>query len=164
MDGHPLVVIIVMSDVNGDALVESRTRSLTAHIVSAYIANNDVSANQLPSLIRTVHQVLATVGQAPDETIKAEPTVAVKKSVFGDHIVCLDCGASLKMLKRHLARDHQMTPDEYRAKWDLPSSYPMVAADYAATRSKLAKDSGLGRKVKVGPPPKKRRSGRPKRG
>jgi predicted transcriptional regulator len=151
MDGHPLVVILVDWDVNGGAVVESRNRSLTAHIVSAYIANNDLSASQLPGLIRTVHQVLATVGRAPDEPIKAEPTVAVNKSVFGDHIVCLDCGASLKMLKRHLAGDHQMTPDEYRAKRDLPSSYPMVAPEYATTRSQLAKDSGLGRKVQVAP-------------
>ena len=135
--------------------MESQIRSLTAHIVSAYIANNDVLAGQLPSLIRDVHQALATVGQAPAEPIKAEPAVAVKQSVFADHILCLDCGASLKMLKRHLANDHQMTPEEYRAKWDLPASYPMVAAEYAATRSKLAKDSGLGRRVAAPPPPKK---------
>jgi predicted transcriptional regulator len=141
--------------------VESRNRSLSAHIVSAYIANNDVSASQLPGLIRTVHQVLATVGRAPAAPIKAEPTVAVNKSVFGDQIICLDCGASLKMLKRHLARDHQMTLDEYRAKWNLPASYPMVAPEYAATRSQLAKDNGLGRKVQV--PPARRKPGRPKR-
>jgi predicted transcriptional regulator len=79
--------------------------------------------------------------------------VDVKKSVFPDHIICLECGASMKMLKRHLATDHGMTPDEYRAKWDLPFSYPMVAPEYAATRSQLAKDSGLGRKVEATPPP-----------
>jgi predicted transcriptional regulator len=161
MNGHLLVVIIVVSDINGGVLVETRNRSLTAHIVSAFIANNDVSANQLPGLIRTVHQVLATVGRAPAEPIKAEPTVAVNKSVFGNHIVCLDCGTSLKMLKRHLARDHQMTPEEYRAKWGLPSSYPMVAPEYATTRSQLAKDSGLGRKVQVAPT--RRKPGSPKR-
>jgi predicted transcriptional regulator len=84
-----------------------------------------------------------------------------KESVFPDHIICLECGTSLKMLKRHLATDHGMTPDEYRAKWNLPPSYPMVALGYAATRSQLAKDSGLGRKVEAPPPPAKR--GRPRR-
>jgi predicted transcriptional regulator len=134
--------------------VENEIVSLTADIVSAHIANNEVTLEQLPGLIRDVHQALATVGQAPAEPIKAEPAVDVKKSVFPDHIICLDCGASLKMLKRHLATDHGMTPEEYRAKWDLPPSYPMVAPEYAATRSQLAKDSGLGRRVEA-PPPKK---------
>jgi predicted transcriptional regulator len=109
--------------------------------------------------------MLATVEQVPVDPIKAEPAVAVKKSVFADHILCLDCGQSFKMLKRHISTDHQMTPDEYRAKWDLPPSYSMVAAEYAATRSKLAKDSGLGRTAKMIPPPsKKKKAGRPKKG
>jgi predicted transcriptional regulator len=149
MDGHPLVGIIVVLDVNGDAPVEIRTRSLTAHIVSAYSANNDVRTNQLPSLIRSVHQALATIGRASAEPIKAEPTAAVEKLVFGDHIVCLDCGASVKILKVHLARDHEMTPGEYRAKWGLPPTYPMVAPEYAAKRSKMAKASGLGRRAEA---------------
>jgi predicted transcriptional regulator len=135
--------------------VENEIVSLTARIVSAHIANNNVSADQLPALIRDVHQALATVGQAPAESIKAEPAVDVKKSVFPDHLVCLECGASMKMLKRHLATDHGMTPEEYRAKWDLPPTYPMVAPEYAATRSQLAKDMGLGRKVEAPPPPNK---------
>jgi predicted transcriptional regulator len=142
--------------------VEYQLASLTADIVSAHISNNEVTPEQLPTLIRDVHQALATVGRASAEPIKAEPAVDVKKSVFADHIVCLECGQSLKMLKRHLATDHGMTPDEYRAKWNLPHSYPMVAPEYAATRSQLAKDSGLGRKAKAPPPPKK--SGRSKRG
>ena len=141
--------------------MENEIVSLTARIVSAHIANNNVSIEQLPGLIRDVHQALATVGQAPAEPIKAEPAVDVKKSVFPDHIICLECGQSLKMLKRHLATDHGMTPDEYRAKWDLPPTYPMVAPEYAATRSKLALASGLGRKVEAPPPPKK--AGRQKR-
>jgi predicted transcriptional regulator len=144
--------------------VDDQIKSLTADIVSAHIANNNVSADQLPGLIRDVHQALATVGQAPAEPIKAEPAVDVKKSVFPDHIICLECGQSLKMLKRHLATDHGMTPDEYRAKWGLPSTYPMVAPEYAATRSQLAKDSGLGRKVEAPPPPPPpKKAGRPKR-
>src|ERR1700722_9873820 len=97
--------------------------------------------------------MLATVDQVPVDPIKVEPAVAVKKSVFADHILCLDCGQSFKMLKRHLSTDHQMTPDQYRLKWNLPPSYPMVAADYAATRSQLAMASGLGRKVAPPPPP-----------
>jgi len=109
--------------------------------VSAHIANNDMSADQLPGLIRNVHQTLATVGQTPAELTKSEPAVDVKNSVFADHILCLDCGKSFKMLKRHLATDHQMTPEEYRAQWNLPPTYPVVAPEYAATRSQLAKDS-----------------------
>jgi predicted transcriptional regulator len=137
--------------------VEDQIIGLTAQIVSAHVATNDVAVDQLPGLIRNVHQALATAGQVSAEPVRAQPAVAAKKSVFADHILCLDCGQSFKMLKRHLSTDHQMTPDEYRGKWDLPPSYPMVAADYAATRSKLAKDNGLGRKVAPPPPPPKRR-------
>ena len=125
--------------------MENEIISLTAQIVSAHVAGNDILVGQLPGLIREVHQALATAGQAPAEPIKAEPAVAVKKSVFADHIVCLDCGGSFKTLKRHISTDHQMTPDEYRAKWGLPMSYPMVASEYAATRSKMAKAMGLDR-------------------
>jgi predicted transcriptional regulator len=113
-----------------------------------------VSAEQLLRLIHDVDGALATVGQAPAEAIKAVPAVDAKKSVFADHILCLDCGQSFKMLKRHIRTDHQMTPDNYRVKWGLPASYPMVAAAYAAERSKLAIAGGLGRKVEA-PPPKK---------
>jgi predicted transcriptional regulator len=125
---------------------------------------NEVSADQLPGLIRSVHQALATVEQVSAEPATAEPAVSVKKSVFADRILCLDCGQSFKMLKRHISTDHQMTPDEYRAKWKLPPSYPMVAAEYAATRSKLAKDGGLGRKAKIPSPSKKKKAGRAKKG
>jgi predicted transcriptional regulator len=141
--------------------VEYQLASLTADIVSAHIANNEVTLEQLPGLIRDVHQALATVGHTPAEPIKADPAVDPKESVFRDHLICLECGQSLKMLKRHLATDHDMTPEEYRAKWGLPPTYPMVAPEYAATRSQLAKDSGLGRKAEAPPPPKK--PGRPKR-
>lgn len=138
--------------------MEDQVISLTAQIVSAHVATNDVAVDQLPGLIRNVHQALATAGQVSAEPVRAQPAVAAKKSVFADHILCLDCGQSFKMLKRHISTDHQLTPDEYRTKWDLPPSYPMVAADYAATRSKLAKDNGLGRKVAPPPPPPKRRA------
>ena len=143
--------------------MEDRVINLTAQIVSAHVVANAVSADQLPGLIRNVHQALATVEQASSEHATVEPAVSVKKSVFADRILCLDCGQSFKMLKRHISTDHQMTPDEYRAKWKLPPSYPMVAAEYAATRSKLAKDNGLGRKAKI-PSPAKKKAGRAKKG
>ena len=149
---------------NGDALVEYHLASLTADIVSAHVSHNEVTLEQLPALIQDVHRALATVGQAPAEPITAKPAVDVKKSVFPDHIVCLECGASMKMLKRHLATDHGMTPDEYRAKWGLRHTYPMVAPEYAATRSQLAKESGLGRKVEAPPPPPSTKRARPRRG
>jgi predicted transcriptional regulator len=141
--------------------MEDRIIGLTAQIVSAHVAANDVPVLQLPGLIREVHRALVSAGQAAVEPIKAEPAVSAKKSVFPDHILCLDCGGSFKMLKRHISTDHQMTPEEYRLKWGLPPSYPMVAAEYAVTRSNLAKASGLGRKAEPAPVPKKR--GRPKR-
>jgi predicted transcriptional regulator len=140
--------------------VEQQIITLTADIVSAHVANNEVAVDQLAGLIRGVHQMLATVDRVPVDPIKAEPAVPVKKSVFPNHILCLDCGQSFKMLKRHISTDHQMTPDQYRAKWDLPPSYPMVAAEYAATRSRLAKDSGLGRSGKAPPPSKTKKTSR----
>ena len=143
--------------------MEEQIMDLTAQIVSAHVAHNGVAVQQLPEFIRAVYQTLATVGQAPVEPIRPKSAVDAKKSVFADHILCLDCGKSLKMLKKHIATDHQMTPEEYRTKWGLPPSYPMVAADYAATRSKLAKDSGLGQRRKA-PPLPLRKGGRSKKG
>jgi predicted transcriptional regulator len=142
--------------------VENEIIGLTAQIVSAHVATNNISVGQLPGLIRGVHQALATAGQAPAEPIKAEPVVAVNKSIFADHIFCLGCGKSFKALTRHIRTDHQMTPEEYRANWGLPMSYPMVTAEYAATRSQIAKDSGLGQKVEA-PLPLPKKPGRPKR-
>jgi predicted transcriptional regulator len=130
--------------------VDDQIISLTAQIVSALVANNDVAAGQIPAFIRGVHQALVTVGQAAVEPIKPTPAVAVKKSVFADHILCLDCGKSFKALKGHIRSDHRLTPEEYRTKWGLPSSYPMIAAEYAAARSKMAKAIGLGRKAAPG--------------
>jgi predicted transcriptional regulator len=118
---------------------------LAAQIVSAHVSNNSVSLDQLPKLINDVHHALATVGQVAAEQLKSEPSVPIKQSVFADHIVCLDCGKQFSMLKRHIRTDHQMTPNEYRRKWGLQSSYPLVAPDYAKVRSALAKNIGLGR-------------------
>jgi len=125
--------------------LSSTVLSLAAQIVSAHISNNSVSTDQLPKLINDVHYALATAGQAAAKAPLAEPPVPVKNSIFADHIVCLVCGKHFSMLKRHLRIDHQMTPDQYREKWDLPSSYPLVSPDYAKTRSALAKKIGLGR-------------------
>jgi len=120
--------------------------SLTAKIVSAHVSNNTVDATALPALIQTVHKALANIGEEEVPAEKLVPAVPVKKSVFADHIVCLEDGKKLKMLKRHLATSYNMTPDQYRERWGLPTDYPMVAPDYAAKRSELAKSIGLGRK------------------
>jgi len=119
---------------------------LAAQVVSAHVAKNAVSPKDLPQLIRDVHRALANAGQVPVEPPRSEPAIAIKKSVTAGHIVCLECGKHFSMLKRHLNTDHKLTPEQYRQKWSLPQSYPIVAPDYAKTRSALAKQIGLGRK------------------
>ena len=119
----------------------------TTDIVVSYVSNNSVGAEDVAELIRNVYGTLAELGQesaAPEA--RPEPAVSVRSSVKKDHIVCLEDGKRMKMLKRHLMTDHGMTPDEYRARWYLPSDYPMVAPDYADKRRDLAKKIGLGRK------------------
>lgn len=127
--------------------------TLTAEIVGAYVGHHSVAATDLPDLIATVGKKLAGLGQAPAEpdVKKPTPAVPIKRSVREDAIVCLVCGKPQKMLKRHLATRHELTPDEYRAMFSLKDDYPLVAPDYAATRSALAKKIGLGRQ----PEPKK---------
>ncbi|CAK0778872.1 Transcriptional regulatory protein MucR [Azospirillaceae bacterium] len=120
--------------------------SLTAGIVSAHVSNNTVSLADLPSLIEQVFKTLANIGEetvvAPPERL--QPAVPIKKSVTPDYIICLEDGKKLKMLKRHLKTTYNMSPEEYRDRWSLPSDYPMVAPNYAKQRSQLAKDIGLG--------------------
>lgn len=118
---------------------------LTAKIVSAYVAHNQAAPDALPGLIQDVHNALAGTGKLPDAAPQ-KAAVPIKKSVFPDHIVCLEDGRKLKMLKRHLRTRFGMSPGEYRTRWGLPDSYPMVAPSYAAHRSSLAKEVGLGRK------------------
>ena len=119
---------------------------LTSSIVSAHVAHNSVTVQDLPGLIREVYQTLANVGTVvPKEPERPAPAVPVKKSVTPDFIVCLEDGKKLKMLKRHLRTTYNMTPEEYRAKWGLAPDYPMVAPNYAAQRSDFAKKIGLGR-------------------
>lgn len=122
--------------------------TLTAQIVSAYCMGNSVATASLPAVIATVHETIAGLGQpAPvAEAPAAEPAVPVKKSVHAQHLVCLDCGLSFKSLKRHLRVSHALTPEEYRRKWDLDESYPMVAPEYAKFRSEQAVALGLGRR------------------
>ena len=119
---------------------------LTASIVSAYVSNNTVPASDIPGLISQVHMALARVSgggsDAPAEPLK--PAVSVKKSITPEHIVCLEDGKKFKSLKRHLRTQYNMTPEQYREKWGLGPDYPMVAPNYAAARSQLAKQMGLG--------------------
>ncbi len=122
--------------------------ALTTKIVSAYISKNAMPGTELPALIDRVFQSLASVATdtAAVPQARPDPAVPVKKSVFADHIVCLEDGKKLKMLKRHLMTSYGLTPDAYRERWGLPSNYPMVAPSYAEKRSTLAKSIGLGRK------------------
>lgn len=120
---------------------------LTADIVAAHVSNNTVAATDIPVLIRSVHDALQGLGKAvevPQEELR--PAVSIRSSVKPDSITCLDCGTKLKMLKRHLQTDHGLTPAEYKAKWNLPSDYPLVSSNYAEQRKALALKIGLGRK------------------
>ena len=123
--------------------------ALTTQIVAAYVANNTVAVNDLPGLIRQVHAALANVGGASElAPERPQPAVPIKRSVMPDYIVCLEYGKKLKMLKRHLKTAFNMTPEEYRERWDLPPDYPMVAPNYASQRSRLAKEIGLGTRAR----------------
>jgi predicted transcriptional regulator len=125
--------------------------AVTAEIVSAYVSRNAVPLSQLPNLIGDVHGSLKRLSpnEVPAVEVALTPAVPVKKSVNPDYIICLEDGKKFKSLKRHLSSVHGMSPDEYRKKWGLPSDYPMVAPNYAARRSELAKTMGLGRREKA---------------
>lgn len=121
--------------------------TLTSEIVSAHVSNNAVASTDLPSVIETVFSTLSGLGGAPAEPeVEQKPAVPIKKSVTDDYIVCLEDGKKMKMLKRHLKTAYDMTPEQYRAKWNLGPDYPMVAPSYARKRQELAKKIGLGRK------------------
>ena len=140
-----------MSNIDDKTAIE-----LTADIVSAYVGNNPLPASGLPDLIASVSASVRrlSAASAVKEPPVLNPAVNPKRSVFPDHIVCLEDGKKFKSLKRHLSTDHGLTPDEYRAKWGLAPDYPMVAPNYSATRSALAKSSGLGRKPAAAQPAK----------
>ena len=119
--------------------------TLTADIVSAHVSNNDIPVSDVPGLIQNVHGALLALGQPTVEPlVRQEPAVSVRSSIKPDFIVCLEDGKKLKMLKRHLMTHYQLTPDQYRQKWNLPADYPMVAPNYAEQRRSLAKKIGLG--------------------
>jgi predicted transcriptional regulator len=124
--------------------------TLTSDIVAAHVSNNNVPLEDLPTLITNVFGALAGLGSVePIAEERPEPAVSVRASVKPDYIVCLEDGKKLKMLKRHLMTHYNMTPDDYRQRWNLPADYPMVAPNYAEKRRELAKKIGLGRKPNV---------------
>jgi predicted transcriptional regulator len=126
---------------------ESSYIQLTANIVSAYVSNNTVPSAEIPNLIGQIHSALLRVsgGQAPTPAEPLKPAVPLKRSITSDYLVCLEDGKKFKSLKRHLRTQYGMTPEQYREKWALPPDYPMVAPNYAAARSQLAKQMGLWR-------------------
>jgi predicted transcriptional regulator len=127
---------------------------LTAEIVSNYVANNNVAADELPSVIEKIHAAVSSLGEAEQAPEEKMPVVSVRASVKPDYIVCLECGKRQKVLRRHLQIGHGMTPEEYRKDYGLPGSYPMVAPNYSERRRALAKQVGFGRKK--GPAPVKK--------
>ena len=139
-----------------DAAAPANFIELAADIVSAYVTKNSLSTSELPALINDVHSALVKVANGPAEPAAdaAKPAVSVRKSITPDYIICLDDGKKFKSLKRHLRTQYNLTPEQYREKWGLPSDYPMVAPNYAKARSELAKEMGLGQQRR------KRRSGR----
>lgn len=137
-----------MSEENPTNVPQGDMLHMTSEIVAAYVRNNSVAMNQVQDVINTVYAALQALNGQPAETPSEppKPAVSVRRSVMPDHIVCLEDGKKLKMLKRHLRAAYNMTPEEYRAKWGLPADYPMVAPNYAQQRSAFAKKIGLGRK------------------
>ena len=121
---------------------------LTAEIVSAYVSNNNVVATDVPALIADVSAALGQAAARSAVPIEEEltPAVSIKRSMTPDAITCLDCGKTFKSIKRHLANSHDLSPNEYRERWSLRHDYPMVAPNYAAARSEMAKKAGFGRK------------------
>ena len=119
---------------------------MTAEVVSAYVGNNALPSSEIPELIKLVYGSLQGLDHSGDRQEQLKPAVPIRRSVTPDHIICLEDGKKLKMLKRHLRTTYNMTPEEYRAKWGLPADYPMVAPNYAEQRSQFAKKIGLGRK------------------
>jgi len=133
---------------NHDADMTETLITLTSDIVAAHVSNNNVDVGDVPTLISNVYSALSDLGTGSGGAEEVpDPAVSIRSSVKKDHIVCLDCGKKMKMLKRHLSTEHDLTPDEYRARWNLSVDYPMVTPDYAAARREIAKKIGLGRKL-----------------
>ncbi|HWV02519.1 MAG TPA: MucR family transcriptional regulator [Devosia sp.] len=139
-----------MTDQNGAvAGTDNDLIDLSTDIVSAYVSHNALSVTDLPKLIADVHTALRGLQSnvVPEAAEELKPAVPVRKSIAADFIICLEDGKKFKSLKRHLRTHYDMSPEEYREKWGLPADYPMVAPNYSATRSRLAKDNGLGKKA-----------------
>ena len=139
-----------------EAAPRAELLELTTNIVCAYVGNNPVAQADLSGVIKDVFDKLATVGAPAEPEVELTPAVPVRKSVGTDFIICLDCGKKQKMLKRHIQAGHGLTPEEYRARWQLGYDYPMIAPSYAAKRQEIAKQIGLGRKP-AKPAPKRSR-------
>jgi len=138
--------------------------SLVAQIVRGYVAHNSIAAGELPNLIATVHRSLAGL-EAPAETPAPKPAVAINRSFNRNFVVCLDCGWRGQLLRRHLTTAHALSPSDYRSRWNLKDTHPLVALGYSERRSALAKQLGLGRKrvpAATPPEPAQRRRGRPR--
>jgi predicted transcriptional regulator len=124
---------------------QSELIEVTAGLVAAYVSGNAIAAADVPALIRSVHKALAGVGGVSEVASEAkEPAVSVRRSITPDYLICLEDGRKFKSLKRHLRTKYDLSPEQYRARWDLPKDYPMVAPNYAQARSDLAKQMGLG--------------------
>lgn len=134
-------------DIDKKEPIGNNILELATKIVSGYVSKNPVSSAELPEIIQSVHKTLIALSKTErSKLITQKPAVATEDSITEDYIICLEDGKKLKMLKRHLRSKFGLTPDQYRAKWNLPPSYPMVAPGYAIKRSQLAKEIGLGRK------------------
>ena len=145
-----------------DESAKAELLQLTTQIASAYVGNNTIAAGDLSLVINSVYKSLVSVDAPVSEESKpaSAPAVSIKKSVTAGHLVCLECGKHMKMLKRHIRTDHDLTIDGYKAKWNLPKDYPTTAPDYAAVRSQKAKELGLG--LKKGDAPTRGRKPKPK--
>ncbi len=117
---------------------------VTAGLVAAYVGGNTIAAGDVPGLIRSVHNALSSIGGQVDTIEDRQPAVSVRRSITPDYLICLEDGRKFKSLKRHLRSKYDLSPEQYRARWDLPRDYPMVAPNYAQARSDLAKQMGLG--------------------
>ncbi len=159
-DGSKKLIRKANQNVEDNQKLSSETLiTLTSDIVAAHVGNNDVAVKDVPALISNVYAALAGLGEtAVVEEAKPQPAVSIRSSVKPDYIVCLEDGKKLKMLKRYLRTNYEMTPEEYRARWGLPADYPMVAPNYAEKRRDLAKKIGLGRKPGTTVTPKPRRA------
>ena len=139
-----------MTDQTNDAKQSANDAlRLTVQIVAAYLSNNEVDANAIPDVLKSVHSALGSLSEPGQATVAAQPAVPIKKSITPDYLICLEDGKQLKMLKRYLRSQYQLSPEDYRKKWGLPSDYPMVAPNYAERRSQFAKEIGLGRQQKT---------------